>query len=109
MFKCKITLDQITYGPNTEQVDPLVAITFAQELINQGYRKTSNAYCHVNRIDREDWLEVMAEKMRCSVAHFYNVDGSGVSDHWRDHYVRCYSKDAHTVHPDVLKRIPTYF
>lgn len=109
MFKCKITLDQITYGPNTEQVDPLVALTFAQNLIDLGYRKTSNAYCLVTRIDRDDWMDVMARQLRCSRADFYNLDGSGISDHWRDHYVRCYSNDSHTVHPAILKRIPTYF
>jgi hypothetical protein len=109
MFKCKITFDQITYGPKTDSLESSVAMAYAQELKEKGYRKTSNAYCIVSRIDREDWLEVLAKQMRCSVAHFYNADGSGISDHWRDHYVRCFSKDKHTVHPDILKFIPTYF
>ena len=108
MFKVKITYDKITYGPKTEHVDPLVAMTYAHQLKKDGYRKTSNAYCLVTRIDREDWLEVLARERNCSIAHFYNADGSGISDDWRDHYVRCFSRDQHIVHPDVLKYIPAY-
>ena len=106
--KAKISLDQITYGPKTETVDEVTAFTYAGELYNRGYRRTSNAYCHVSRIDREDWLDVLAEKLRCARADFYNRDGSGIADTWRDHYIRCHSKDTLTVHPSILRRIPGY-
>ena len=101
-----MSLDNITIGtnnPSEDEVNNLVDF-----LIKAGYRKTSNAYCIVNRIDRDDWLEVLAECMKCSVANFYKRDGSGVPDGWRDHYIRCYSKDQHIVHPLVIKKIPTY-
>lgn len=100
-FKVKITRDQITYGD--QNPDPKEAWRIATELMEKGYRRTSNAYCHVSRIDRDDWVEVLARERRCSVAHFYNVDGSGISDSHRDHYVRCFSKDTHTVAPEVIR------
>ena len=108
MARCKITLDKITYGPKTEEVDKLVALAWAQDLISQGYRRTSNAYCIVSRIDREDWLTVMAKERHLTIADFHNLDGSGVPDHHRDHYVRVHSKDNHTVHPAILRLIPSY-
>lgn len=104
--KVKITTDNITYGP--KDPDELTAWTVAGELVNKGYRRTSNAYCMVSRIDRDDWLDVLAKHMRCSVADFYNKDGSGVNDRWRDHYVRCYSKDNLTVHPLIVRQVPSY-
>lgn len=106
MFKTKITLDNITIGshsPTEDEVDEL-----AQELIKQGYRRTSNAYCLVSRIDKEDWLEILSDSMKCTVARFYKRDGTGVPDGWRDHYIRCFSKDTHTVHPLVIRKIPPY-
>lgn len=105
-FKCKITSHDITYG--FWDPDELTAFTIAGELMSKGYRKISNAYCLVSRIDRDDWLTVLARERRCSVADFYNVDGSGVGDQHRDHYVRCFSKDTHTVSPKVLKFMKGY-
>ena len=106
-YKCKIKLDDITIGPNTEP-DELVATTWAYDLTEKGYRRTSNAYCTVARVDRADWLEVLAKERRCSVADFYNVDGSGVGDQHRDYYVRVHSKDKHTVHPFIVRKMKVY-
>ena len=103
MFKCKISLSDITYGPKTADLDPLVALTYAKELRDNGYRKTSNAYCHVSRIDRKDWLRVMARERHCSIADFYNVDGSGIGDNHEDYYCRVHSKDTLTVHPEIIR------
>lgn len=106
LFKCKISRDQITYGP--KEPDEVEAFMVAGELMKQGYRKTSNAYCHVSRIDREDWLDVLAKQRHCSRADFYNVDGSGVGDQHRDHYIRTFSKDKLTVAPEVLSFMKAY-
>lgn len=106
--KVKIKLDEITFGPKTREVDELVSFTFAGDLNAKGYRRVSNAYCRVARIDRDDWLDVMATEINCCVADFYNKDGSGVSDSWKDHYVRVYSKDVLVVHPEILYRIRAY-
>ena len=107
-FKCKIKTDDITYGPKTEDVDELTAMTFAHDLMKKGYRRTSNAYCIVSRIDCEDWIEKLARERRCSVADFYNVDGSGIGDQHRDYYIRVHSKDSLTVHPAILRKIKGY-
>jgi hypothetical protein len=80
----------------------------AEELIALGYRKTSNAYGLVSRIDRPDWVEVLAQEMRRAPADFIVRDGSGrISPSWCDHYRRVYSKDTHTVDPERIARIPT--
>ncbi len=102
-FKCKISRDQITYGPR--EPDELTALIIANELTEKGYRRTSNAYCTVSRIDREDWLTVLARARHCSIADFYNVDGSGISNTHRDYYVRVYSNDNLVVAPEVLMHI----
>jgi hypothetical protein len=105
-FKCKITEADITYGSwNPDDVEAFVT---AGELMSKGYRKTSNAYCIVSRVDREDWLEVMARQRNCSVADFYNVDGTGVRDSHRDHYIRVFSEDNLTVSPKVLRLMKGY-
>jgi hypothetical protein len=79
----------------------------AEELVARGYRRTSNAYGRISRIDRPDWLEVLAEKMRRAPADFILRDGTGqVSPLWCDFYRRVYSQDAHTVSPSTLALIP---
>lgn len=105
--KVKISLDQITWGPKETPSD-YVTWLLSGELLNKGYRRISNAYCTVARIDREDWLDVLAKERRCSRADFYNVDGSGVSDQHRDYYVRCFSKDKLTIHPKICRSIKSY-
>lgn len=102
----KISRDNITYGP--KEPDQLTALVVAHELMEQGYRRVSNAYCQVARIDREDWLEVLARQRNCSIADFYNIDGSGVPNNHRDHYVRVFSKDVLTVAPEVIKLMKSY-
>lgn len=112
-FKVKIKEADITFGPKTEEeINALGAMTvelYAKELIEKGYRKTSNAYCRVARIDREDWVKVLAKERFCSVADFYNVDGSGIGDQHRDYYIRTHSKDELTVHPLILRKIPAFW
>lgn len=106
VFKIKISRNDISYGP--QQPDEFVAVMLARTLVDQGYRRVSNAYCRVARIDREDWLDVLAKERHCSRADFYNVDGSGIGDQHRDHYIRCYSNDFLTVAPEILRHVPSY-
>ena len=101
----KILLSEITYGTRSPEPDPLLVLLTATELNNMGYRGVSNAYSMVARIDRDDWLDVLATERRCSRADFYNVDGSGIGDRHIDYYVRVHSKDHHTVHPDVYRQL----
>lgn len=102
----KIKASDITYGStDPEEVE---AFLIAGKLSKMGYRRISNAYCCVARIDRDDWLDVLATKMHCCVADFYNKDGTGVKDEWKDHYIRCYSTDKQTVHFRVYKMMQKY-
>lgn len=101
MSGIKISLDDITLGP--KEPDELQAVTWAFELNNQGYRRTSNAYCAIGKIDRDDWHIVLATKMRCAPADFYMTDGSGLSEHWKNHYIRTHTTDKHTVAPAILR------
>ena len=106
MFKCKITEDDITYGP--QDPDEFEATVVAYDLMKKGYRRISNAYCRISRIDRADWVDVMAKERHCSRADFYNVDGSGIGDQHRDFYIRTYSEDKLTVHPKIFRKIKGY-
>lgn len=87
----------------TKDNQQLTDFIVAGDLHKQGYRRISNKYKLVARIDRDDWLDVLAKHMNCSRADFYNVNGSGISDSWRDHYVRMYSEDQITVKPEIYK------
>lgn len=60
---------------------------------SMGYHRISNKYRMASRIDREDWLEHLAEHMRRSVAELYTQGTNEVSPHWADYYRRVLSKD----------------
>ena len=81
----------------------------ANELHKQGYRCISNRYCMIGRVDREDWLDVLARQRRCSRADFYNVDGSGIGDQHVDFYVRVHTQDKKTVSEGVYKELRKLF
>lgn len=81
----------------------LTDFVVAGNLHEQGYRRVSNKYKLVARIDCDNWLDVLAKSLNCCRADFYKLDGSGISDQWRDHYVRVYSKDQITVSPEIYK------
>lgn len=107
----KITFDQITYGPKHPELDELEVFTFAGNLVKEGYVGTSNAYCIVSRVDRDDWVTKLAKIMNCCVADFYNINGGGLEERWKEHYIRVYSKDKLTVHPqiyDAMKKMKGY-
>lgn len=87
----------------TKDNQQLTDFIVAGDLHKQGYRRISNKYKLVARIDRDDWLDVLAKELRCSRADFYMLDGSGIGNQWRDHYVRVYSKDQITVKPEIYK------
>ena len=107
LFKTKITEKDITYGPTDP--DDLVAEVLAYELSIQGYRGISNAYCTVGRVDREDWLEVLARARHCSVSRFFMLDGSGVDPREEEYYIRAYTKDTLIIHPKIYQSMKKYF
>lgn len=87
----------------------------AQKLFDRGYQGFSNKYRMIARIDRPDWLQVMAGKFRKSVADFYVREADGTititdkTGRWGEHYAAALSLDKQEgIHPDVyneLKRL----
>lgn len=87
--------------------EPTTDLT-AEQLVTRGYRRISNAYGRVARIDRPDWLELLAQRMRRAPADFIVRDGSGrVSSIWCSYYRSTMSKDVHTVDAERMAKIPT--
>lgn len=79
-------------------------------LIEMGYKRVSNAYGEISRIDREDWIEVLARAMPGSCkADFLVVSGPNTgkpSERWADHYRRVHSKDTLTVSKEDIRLFP---
>lgn len=82
-------------------------IAQAQDLADRGYRRTSNAHGIVSRVDRPDWVDVLATHLRRSPAEFYEPGESLPSGRWCDHYRRCLSKDKLYVEPGIAKLVPS--
>lgn len=71
----------------------------AKQLTEQGYRRVSNRYGHVARIDRPDWKEFMASK-----GYYTTPQNKGSI---ADQYRRCYSRDRLTVPVEVAAYVPS--
>jgi hypothetical protein len=81
---------------------------YALILARRGFRVVSRKYGILSRVDRPDWVSVIAYHMFKSPAEFYVLDKPNtVGSTWADHYRRCYSKDKFEVSPDVARLIPT--
>ncbi len=63
----------------------------AKELIQLGYRRVSNSYGIVARIDRPDWKAFMAAEHPGGMSWVESLSQQPGSA--EDHYRRCYSKD----------------
>jgi hypothetical protein len=70
----------------------------AEQLAARGYRRVSVRHRHVARIDRPDWLSVLAQHLSVD-----EVQGTAV---WCDYYRRVLSRDCLTVPEDVLMNVP---
>lgn len=76
-------------------------------LIAQGYRRTSNKYGMVSRIDRADWVQVLARELQRAPADFYVPGEPEPSGMWCDYYRRCLSRDTLTLPQEVARQVPT--
>jgi hypothetical protein len=72
-----------------------------------GYRRTSNRYGMLSRIDRPDWLTVLAIHMRRSPATFYVPGQDHPEGSWCDHYRRVLSKDKIEVSQAISRLVPS--
>lgn len=97
------------FDENAVSVEQLNAWLEAATLTKQGYRKVSNRYKLVARIDRDDWMDILARQLNCCRADFYKLDGTGIANNWKDHYIRVYSEDKLTVTPEVYKYMKRYW
>lgn len=77
-------------------------IAEAQRLMALGYRRTSWGHRLVSRIDRPDWLMVLAKELRRAPADFYVPGEPQPAGSWCDHYRRVCSKDNITVSKGVI-------
>lgn len=77
------------------------------DITAQGYRRISNKYGTVARVDREDWVQVMAKHLRRAPADFYVLGEDKVTWNWCDYYLRTLSKDKLTLPPSVAAMIPS--
>lgn len=78
----------------------------ARELIALGYCRTSNKYRMLARIDRADWVEVMAKEYRRAPADFCIPGETEPTGNWCDQYRRCFSNDKIEVSEEVFKLMP---
>jgi hypothetical protein len=74
-------------------------MTTAETLSRMGYRRISNKFGMVARIDRPDWLEVMRKKH----PNWENAEVSMIADYYR----RCVSKDVLTLPLEVSRWVPS--
>ena len=99
----------------------------AQKLINQGYRKISNKYRTISRVDKKNWVSIIYKDhfghknigIYRAVETFYN--GKSIREFGfmketveyeakliADNYRRCYSKDVITDVPiEIFTKIPS--
>lgn len=69
-------------------------ITDSAERLNAlGYRRISRKHGIVARIDRADWLQVLAASMFRVPADFIDPKTGAPAANWCDHYRRVHSKD----------------
>lgn len=78
----------------------------ASTLIRQGYRRISSRYCHLARIDRPDWKEVLAMHMGWRPEQIEPMINSQHGA-FQDFYRRVLTKDTITVSRLISVRVPT--
>ena len=79
----------------------------AEELIRRGYRRISNAYGNISRIDRPDWITLLALHLRRAPSDFYKPGDFVPQGNWCDYYRSTLSKDVNTVDAERMALIPT--
>lgn len=78
-----------------------------EQLIAMGYRRTSHKHCMVSRVDRPDFVQVLARHLRRAPADFYVPGSEKVDGGWCSYYRRVLTKDTLTVSPADIKRFPS--
>lgn len=79
-------------------MEEVEAFIRAGKLYQDGYICISNRFHIVGRIDREDWLELMAKDRFMTLEEFVKLQFD-----FKEYYIRVLSKDTFTVDPQVYK------
>lgn len=82
----------------------VMAVQHMAQLTARGYRRVSNAHGMLARVDREDWIVVLAKHMGRSPAEFYVPGAKEPEACWADFYRRVLSRDQVHVEPAGLAR-----
>lgn len=83
-----------------------MAAQHMQQLAARGYRRVSNRYGTLARVDRSDWLEVLAKNLGRSVAELYDPQTKQPAAHWCDFYRRSHlCNDRIDVEPPALAQL----
>ena len=78
-----------------------------KRLTAMGYRRTSNKCGMLSRIDRPDWIQVLAVHLRRAPADFYVPGEDKPTGSWCDFYRRVLSKDTIEIDPNLARQVPT--
>ena len=74
----------------------------AQRYTRAGYRRVSNKYLQISRVDQKHWVKVILKSH-----DFGQLTPENVQNYWADNYRRCRSNDVIQVNTEVFKLIPT--
>lgn len=85
---------------------PPDTLSIRDALIAHGYRRTSRRHGLISRIDRADWLDVLAEHLNVSRQEL-DKRVRGFPGMWEDFYRRVLSKDTITLQIAAALEIPT--
>jgi hypothetical protein len=77
-----------------------------EDLVKAGYRRVSNKHRLIARIDREDWLTLMAQALKKAPADFYVPGAEKPAGNWCDWYRRCMSRDVLKIDASIIKQVP---
>jgi hypothetical protein len=81
------------YEQNTSKKENSDWVSASKALISRGYRRISNKHGVVSRIDRADWITVIAQHLNRSPAELYVPGRHHPEPCWNDYYRRVLSKD----------------
>ena len=75
----------------------------------QGYRRISGKHRMVSRIDRADWVELLANNINRKPEDVHRMVGQSPAamESWEDYYRRVLSKDRLTIDPTAAKYVLT--
>lgn len=77
-----------------------------EEATARGYRRVSNRYRWVARVDRPDFVQVLAKHLRHPVSFFLTNSEKNVQAQWCDHYRRVYSCDVVILREREYEKVP---